>query len=195
MTSSNGDSPRRRVVLIATGGLGGLLLAALLSEGHNIVGVSGVVKVRSGIFEKTWDGAPQPNSIADQANISFFDDERWSESAVVEWLRGCQADLLVVAGSRHMIPQSVCAEVSIAVNLHPAPLPKFPGAYPTPAVLEAGEKETGVTAHIITDELDGGPILLFEPTQIYDGDTYADVDRRNLAAMVKAARRTITGSW
>lgn len=192
---SKKEASPHRIALIANGGLGGLLLAALLSDGQNIVGASGTVKDRVGYFEKTWDGAPQPNLIAEQAKIAFLEEKNWSEPAVIEWLRKCCANILLVAGSRHFISKSIRSAVCLAVNLHPAPLPKYPGAYPTPALMEAGETQSGVTAHIMTDQVDAGPILHFEPTPIYDGDKNSDVDRRNLAAFVRAARVIISGSW
>jgi phosphoribosylglycinamide formyltransferase-1 len=62
------------------------------------------------------------------------------------------------------------------INIHPALLPKFggQGMYGErvhKAVLEAGEKESGCTVHMVNAETDGGPILLRRTVPVLAGDT------------------------
>jgi phosphoribosylglycinamide formyltransferase 1 len=62
------------------------------------------------------------------------------------------------------------------INVHPALLPKFggPGFYGANVhrmVLDAGETETGMTIHFVTEEVDGGPIFIQAKVAVEDGDT------------------------
>jgi phosphoribosylglycinamide formyltransferase 1 len=58
------------------------------------------------------------------------------------------------------------------VNVHPSLLPMFGrGMDAIEQALESGLKFTGATVHVVTAELDGGPILLQDSVPIVDGDT------------------------
>jgi phosphoribosylglycinamide formyltransferase 1 len=58
------------------------------------------------------------------------------------------------------------------VNVHPSLLPMFGGGMDAiEQALESGLKFTGATVHVVTAELDGGPILLQDSVPIVDGDT------------------------
>ena len=56
------------------------------------------------------------------------------------------------------------------VNIHPSLLPAFPGTNAQYQAWEHGAKWTGATVHLVTAELDGGPIVLQEPVPVKDGD-------------------------
>jgi phosphoribosylglycinamide formyltransferase-1 len=62
------------------------------------------------------------------------------------------------------------------LNLHPALLPKFGGKgmfgeHVHQAVLDAGERESGCTVHLVDKETDTGPILLQRKVPVLSGDT------------------------
>ena len=59
------------------------------------------------------------------------------------------------------------------VNIHPSLLPAFPGTNAQYQAWEHGVKWTGATVHLVTAELDGGPIILQETVPIKDDD---DID-------------------
>ena len=61
------------------------------------------------------------------------------------------------------------------LNIHPALLPAFPGAHAVRDALAWGVKVTGVTIHLVDEEVDHGPILLQEALAIQPGDTPAHV--------------------
>jgi phosphoribosylglycinamide formyltransferase-1 len=65
------------------------------------------------------------------------------------------------------------------VNIHPSLLPSFPGSNAQYQAWEHGVKWTGATVHLVTTELDGGPIVLQEPVPVKDGD-----DADTLAARI-----------
>jgi len=55
-------------------------------------------------------------------------------------------------------------------NLHPALLPAFPGMTSVADALEWGVKVTGVTVHLVDEEVDHGPIVAQEPVRILEDD-------------------------
>lgn len=57
------------------------------------------------------------------------------------------------------------------LNIHPSLLPKYPGLHPQRRALEAGDRKTGCTVHIVTPAVDDGPILAQGEVDILPGDT------------------------
>ena len=96
-----------------------------------------------------------------------------------------QIDLIVLAGYMKLVPVEVVQTYhGRMINIHPALLPAFggQGMYGSRvhrAVLDAGVKVTGVTAHVVDDEYDRGRIIAQWPVPVFDGD-----DVESLAARV-----------
>ncbi len=94
-------------------------------------------------------------------------------------------NLVVLAGYLRLVPADVVRRWSgRIVNVHPALLPAFggPGMYGLrvhQAVLDAGVKVTGVTAHFVDEEYDRGTIIAQWPVPVLEGD-----DAHTLAARV-----------
>ena len=57
------------------------------------------------------------------------------------------------------------------VNVHPAPLPEFPGAHPLDDVLAAGAPAAAATVHFVDDGVDTGEVIASEPVPVLPGDT------------------------
>lgn len=57
------------------------------------------------------------------------------------------------------------------LNIHPSLLPEFKGAHAVRDALKAKVKETGCTVHIVTDEMDAGPIVMQSRVPVLSGDT------------------------
>jgi len=90
---------------------------------------------------------------------------------------GVEVDLICLIGyMRILSPVFVKAFEGRIINVHPALLPKYggPGFYGAnvhESVLAAGEEETGMTIHYVTEDVDGGPILLQKIVAVENGDT------------------------
>ncbi len=64
------------------------------------------------------------------------------------------------------------------LNLHPALLPSFPGAHGVRDALDWGVKVTGVTVHLVDEELDHGPIVAQEGVPVLPGDDWDSLEER-----------------
>jgi phosphoribosylglycinamide formyltransferase-1 len=95
------------------------------------------------------------------------------DAAMRDWLRGRQVELVVNAGyDRILSPAFVAAFAGRMINVHPSLLPAFGGGMDAvQRALDAGVKVTGCTVHLVTDEVDAGPILLQAAVPIAPGDT------------------------
>ena len=93
-----------------------------------------------------------------------------------------QPDLIVLAGyMRILTPHFVQHYSGKMLNIHPSLLPKYPGLNTHRRAMEAGDKEHGTTVHFVTDELDGGPIILQAKVPIFDNDEEQNIVERVLA--------------
>jgi hypothetical protein len=68
------------------------------------------------------------------------------------------------------------------INIHPSLLPKYTGLHTHQRALEAGDSHGGCTVHLVTAELDEGPVLGQIPVAILPGDTEASLAARVLIA-------------
>ncbi|MDP9330579.1 MAG: phosphoribosylglycinamide formyltransferase [Actinomycetota bacterium] len=64
------------------------------------------------------------------------------------------------------------------LNVHPALLPAFPGAHAVRDALEWGVRVTGVTVHLVDEEVDNGPIVLQEAISVSVDDDFDSLEAR-----------------
>jgi phosphoribosylglycinamide formyltransferase 1 len=102
------------------------------------------------------------------------------DAALVELIDGFDPGLVVLAGfMRILTPGFVLRYRGRMLNIHPSLLPKFRGLHTHHRALEAGERVHGASVHFVTQELDGGPVVLQAEVPILPGD-----DADGLAARV-----------
>jgi formyltetrahydrofolate-dependent phosphoribosylglycinamide formyltransferase len=102
------------------------------------------------------------------------------DAAMRDFFQKHRVELVVDAGYDriHTKPFLEAFEGRI-VNVHPSLLPMFSGGMDAvEQALESGLKFTGATVHIVTAELDAGPILLQESVPILEGDTVETLRQR-----------------
>lgn len=91
------------------------------------------------------------------------------------------ADLIVCAGYMRLIsPAAVNARPDRMINLHPSLLPAFKGLHTHQQALDAGAHEHGASVHVVTADLDGGPVIAQARVPVQ-----ADDDAQTLAARVR----------
>ena len=108
----------------------------------------------------------------------FASRENYDE-ALIEQIDHYQADLIVLAGfMRILTPKFVCHFSGKLLNIHPSLLPKYQGLNTHQRAIDAGDKEHGVSVHFVTEELDGGPVILQAKVPIFAGDSAEDLAAR-----------------
>ncbi len=109
----------------------------------------------------------------------FYDSDQ-----VHDILRDIGIEFIVLAGFLWLVPQNILNSwKGRIVNIHPALLPKFggKGMYGDrvhKAVIESGEKETGITIHYVNEVYDDGEIILQERFNILPEDTADSIAER-----------------
>lgn len=94
------------------------------------------------------------------------------ERALIHILDAHHVRLVCLAGFMRLLsPLFVRHYRNRILNIHPALLPAFPGGQAIRDALAWGAKVTGVTVHLVDEEVDHGPILLQEAVPIRAGDT------------------------
>jgi len=90
-------------------------------------------------------------------------------------------DVICHAGfMRILTPEFVAQWSGRMLNIHPSLLPKYPGLHTHERALEAGDQEAGCTVHLVTADLDAGPILGQARVPIVPGDTSVTLGQRVL---------------
>lgn len=83
-----------------------------------------------------------------------------------------QPDLIILAGyMRILTPAFVRHYHGRMLNIHPSLLPKYPGLHTHRKVLENGDTGHGTSVHFVTEELDGGPVILQAHIAVLPDDT------------------------
>src|SRR4030095_16866415 len=94
------------------------------------------------------------------------------DRALIKELQQRRVDVVCVAGFMRVLgPKMIDAFPNRIVNIHPSLLPSFPGVDAQRQAFEHGVKVAGVTVHLVTSELDGGPIILQRVVPVLETDT------------------------
>lgn len=100
-----------------------------------------------------------------------FESREAFDNALMEQIDAYQPDVVVLAGyMRILSPAFVSHYLGKMINIHPSLLPKYPGLHTHRQVLENGDKEHGTSVHFVTEQLDGGPVILQAKVPVFDGD-------------------------
>jgi phosphoribosylglycinamide formyltransferase 1 len=79
--------------------------------------------------------------------------------------------LVVGAGYMRVLSPVFLERFPAILNVHPSLLPEFRGLNAVRRALQSGVKRTGVTVHLMVEEVDAGPVVAQEEVQILPGDT------------------------
>lgn len=144
--------------------------AEIVLVGCNRVGAPAIARA---------EAAGVPLCLADRAVLK---DRRERQQLLLDALQGAHAELVVLAGfDEILVPRFVEAFSGRIINTHPSLLPAFGRSMHAVAeALEHGVKVTGCTVHLVTDDLDAGPILFQRCVDVLDDDTVDSLHARIL---------------
>jgi phosphoribosylglycinamide formyltransferase-1 len=122
------------------------------------------------------------------------------DAALADLLRARNVSLVCLAGFMRLIGSTLLdAFPNRIVNIHPSLLPAFPGVNAQRQALEHGVKVSGATVHIVTNELDGGPIVMQAVVPVRDDDCVDSLSARILIQehriYPEAVRLLLDGAW
>ena len=122
------------------------------------------------------------------------------DRALVSELQRRDVGLVCLAGFMRKVGAPLLEAFPNAVlNIHPSLLPSFPGVHAQQQALEHGVKVSGVTVHLVTADLDAGPIVVQRAVPVRDDDTEETLAARILveehAAYPEAIAFILDGGW
>jgi phosphoribosylglycinamide formyltransferase-1 len=184
LISGRGSNLQALIDAAATGTLGGEI-AIVISNKRDAPGLD---KARAaGIATLALDHRAYPSRDA-------------YDVALAAALRDRGVSLVCLAGFMRLIgPPMLDAFPHAILNVHPSLLPSFPGVDAQGQALAHGVKVSGATVHLVTGELDGGPIVLQSAVPVRDDDTVERLSARILIEEHRiypdAVRIILGGGW
>jgi phosphoribosylglycinamide formyltransferase-1 len=111
----------------------------------------------------------------------FGPDRAAHEAAIDALLQAEEIEIVCLAGyMRLLTPVLVTAWEGRMLNIHPSLLPSFPGLDTHAQALRAGVKLHGCTVHLVTQQMDAGPIFAQAAVPVLPGDSEATLAERVL---------------
>jgi len=142
--SMTGDHPARPVIVLS-----------------NVPGAAGLDRARERAI---------PTAVVDHRD--FRRDRPAFEAAIDAALADAGPDIICLAGfMRILTPAFVARHSGRILNIHPSLLPKYPGLDTHARAIAAGDAEAGCSVHVVTGELDAGPVLGQARVPVLPGDT------------------------
>jgi len=117
-------------------------------------------------------------------DLSTFPTRRTFNTAILQKLKDLDIELVVLAGFMYVLDHRIVTEYeNRIINVHPSLVPSFcgEGCYGLRVhkmALEYGVKVSGATVHFVTEEVDGGPIILQKAVSVLEGDTPRSLQQR-----------------
>ncbi|WP_417664943.1 phosphoribosylglycinamide formyltransferase [Pseudidiomarina sp.] len=168
---------KRIVVLISGSGTNMQAIIDACQAGKIAGEVVAVISNKAGVagLEKA-QAAGVPTAVLSHKD---FDSREAYDQELQQLIDGYTPDLIVLAGfMRILTPDFTRHYHGRMLNIHPSLLPKYKGINTHQRALDAGDTEHGVSVHFVTEELDGGPVILQATIPVFDGDTAADLQAR-----------------
>ena len=129
-----------------------------------------------------------------------FETREAFDSALAAELKARGVVLVCLAGFMRLIGTPMLEAFPNAIlNVHPSLLPAFPGVSAQAQAIVHGVKVSGATVHLVTGELDGGPIVVQEAVEVRPEDTEETLSVRILDVehriYPEAVRIVLSGNW
>jgi methionyl-tRNA formyltransferase len=154
---------------------------------------------RSSLPVLTAQGSPSLLSLAQRHGIPVWEVARLRAPETLATLAAYRPDLICVACFPWRLPVSLLTLPPLGcLNLHPSLLPANRGPQPLFWTFREGQRETGVTVHLMEERFDAGDILEQEAIAVPDGISYAELEQlcaaRGALLLARAVHALCNGS-
>ncbi|MBN2721364.1 MAG: methionyl-tRNA formyltransferase [Campylobacterales bacterium] len=104
--------------------------------------------------------SPPVKSLALEYNLPILQPQSLKENGIYDAIVDAKPDIIVVAAFGQLLPKNIL-DIAPCINLHASLLPLYRGASPVQQCLLNGDKYTGITAMLMEEGLDSGPVLAY----------------------------------
>ncbi|MDN5484169.1 MAG: phosphoribosylglycinamide formyltransferase [Pseudomonas sp.] len=145
--------------------------------GDSPVRIAAVISNRSDAYglQRARDAGIDTRSLDHKA----FDGREAFDSALIELIDAFNPKLVVLAGFMRILSADFVRHYEgRLLNIHPSLLPKYKGMHTHQRALDAGDSEHGCSVHFVTEELDGGPLVVQAVVPVESGDSAQTLAQR-----------------
>ncbi|MDR2562597.1 MAG: methionyl-tRNA formyltransferase [Prevotellaceae bacterium] len=164
-------------------------LKMLIDKGHNIIALVSSPDKPAGRGMNL--KASEVKQFALSQSIPIMQPEKLRDPQFLHELRSLQADLFIVVAFR-MLPEVIWSMPPLGtINLHASLLPQYRGAAPINHALINGEKTSGLTTFVISQEIDTGGLLLQREVSIDEDETAGQLHDKLMCAGAELLEETV----
>lgn len=171
--------PQTCDVVVLLSGTGSNLQALIDSTrtGDSPVRIAAVISNRSDAYglQRARDAGIDTRALDHKA----FEGREAFDSALIELIDAFKPKLVVLAGFMRILSADFVRHYEgRLLNIHPSLLPKYKGMHTHQRALDAGDREHGCSVHFVTEELDGGPLVVQAVVPVESGDSAQTLAQR-----------------
>ena len=171
--------PQTCDVVVLLSGTGSNLQALIDSTrtGDSPVRIAAVISNRSDAYglQRAQDAGIDTRALDHKA----FEGREAFDSALIELIDAFNPKLVVLAGFMRILSADFVRHYEgRLLNIHPSLLPKYKGMHTHQRALDAGDSEHGCSVHFVTEELDGGPLVVQAVVPVESGDSAQTLAQR-----------------
>ncbi|NMX80413.1 MULTISPECIES: phosphoribosylglycinamide formyltransferase [Pseudomonas] len=171
--------PQTCDVVVLLSGTGSNLQALIDSTrtGDSPVRIAAVISNRSDAYglQRARDAGIDTRALDHKA----FEGREAFDSALIELIDAFNPKLVVLAGFMRILSADFVRHYEgRLLNIHPSLLPKYKGMHTHQRALNAGDREHGCSVHFVTEELDGGPLVVQAVVPVESGDSAQTLAQR-----------------
>jgi phosphoribosylglycinamide formyltransferase-1 len=166
-------------VVVLLSGTGGNLQAMIdsLQDGTSPARICAVISNRAEAF-----GLERAQKAGIQTRVldhTAYEGREAFDAALIEQIDAFRPRLVVLAGFMRILTANFVRHYQgRLLNIHPSLLPLYKGLHTHQRVLEAGDAEHGCSVHFVTEELDGGPLVVQAVVPVEPDDSPATLAQR-----------------
>ncbi|AJP53691.1 MULTISPECIES: phosphoribosylglycinamide formyltransferase [Pseudomonas] len=171
--------PQTCDVVVLLSGTGSNLQALIDSTrtGDSPVRIAAVISNRSDAYglQRARDAGIDTRALDHKA----FEGREAFDSALIELIDAFNPKLVVLAGFMRILSADFVRHYEgRLLNIHPSLLPKYKGMHTHQRALDAGDSEHGCSVHFVTEELDGGPLVVQAVVPVESDDSAQTLAQR-----------------